>query len=289
MMTGILFRYGVIFFAVLTATGMSYAQNVTAVLSSGLAPYQEAYQGFRETFEGEVTLRDLDTGLQLGANTEWVVAFGGKAALLPYPSHVKVVYCLAPGIQLDREAFKVLMLPNAKEVVDRLKVVQPDLRRLTILWVSQVQAEYIRALAAASDVADVEVVSERIESVDDLPESLRKALREGSNGLWLPPDPALINERSFAVLKSFSWANDIPLYVPTTGLLREGAVASVSCDFQDIGRTIGTVMQQLQNQISQPAVIYPSRVVLQVNTEAAAQVGLEIDRNDLIQKGAVVP
>lgn len=288
-MMGILFRCRILFFAVFTATGVSYAQNVTAVLSSDLAPYQEAYRGFRDIFDGEVALRDLDNGLLLDANTEWVVAFGGKAALLSYPSHVKVVYCLAPGIQLDRESFKVLMLPSAKEVIERLKIVQPALRRLTILWVSQVQADYIRALASAGDVADVEVVSERIESIDDLPGSLRKALREGANGLWLPPDPALINERSFAVLKSFSWANDIPLYVPTTGLLREGAVASVSCDFQDIGRTVGAVMQQLQNQISQPAVIYPNRVVLQVNTEAAAQVGLEMDRNALIQKGAVVP
>jgi len=68
--------------------------QVTAVLSSDLGPYGEAYAGFVEAFGQPVTQINLKNDrLQLSADTRVVVAFGGKAALLDYPEDVTLIYC----------------------------------------------------------------------------------------------------------------------------------------------------------------------------------------------------
>jgi ABC-type uncharacterized transport system substrate-binding protein len=116
---------------------------------------------------------------------------------------------------------------------------------------------------------------------DDLPDGLRTVLRQGVDGVWLPPDPVLINARSFSIFREFSRSNDVPLYVPTSSLLNRGAVASVSCGFDEIGRTAGRLAHLALSGGISGGVVYPERVVFRVNGEAARDAGLELGRDSL--------
>ncbi|MDP6040941.1 MAG: ABC transporter substrate binding protein [Candidatus Latescibacteria bacterium] len=265
---------------------------MTVVLSSDLGPYVEAYKGFQDAFGAPVRQINLKTDIFDPSNiSDVVVAFGGKAALETYPDDTVVIYCLAPGVQLKvegQQTVKIPMLPSAADVLNRLKILQPNLRRLATIWASDAQADYLQELAIFAKQVDIVLISERISDSDDLPGRLRKVLQEGVDGVWLPPDPALINARSFSVFREFSWSNNVPLYVPTAGLVDKGAVAAVSSGFWDIGRTAGEVAKRALQDNLNASVIYPLKVELRVNLDAADQAGLELNQEDLIEKGAVL-
>lgn len=273
----------------------SVAQELTVVLSSELSPYVEAYDGFREAWGRAVHRVDLVDGQvpQLPAETRIVVTFGGQAALASYPSDVVVIYCLSPGVTLKHRArqsraVKIAMTPSATEVIKGLKSVQPSLKRLGVFWVSDAQESFLQLLDVAAQQWGVRIVDKRIGGIGDLPDGLRKALRDGIDGVWLPPDPALINARSFGIFRTFSYDNDVPLYVPSGGLLDKGAVASVSCNFGDVGRAASMVAQKILIGDQVPVVVYPEQVTFLVNAKAALETGLSIDLDALKRNGVEV-
>lgn len=265
------------------------------VLSSELSPYVEAYEGFQQAWNRPVHRIDLGDKdrVDLPSETRIVVTFGGRAALLSYPSDVTVIYCLAPGVMLKsrtgkNQAVKIAMIPSATEMMKRIKVVQPTLRRLGVFWVSDAQESFLQLLHLAGQQWGVQVVSKRVGGLSDLPDGLREMLRNGIEALWLPPDPGLISARSFGVFREFSYANDVPLYVPSSGLLEKGAVASLSCDFENVGRAAGDVAQRVMFGDQMPVVVYPERITFWVNARAISETHLEIDLDALERNGGEV-
>lgn len=268
----------------------SGAQELSVILSSDLSPYVEAFDGVRKAWGRPIYRIDLrdDQVPSLPPETRVVVTIGGKAALASYPSDVVVIYCLAPGITLKDKAIKVAMTPSATEIIKRLKVIQPTLRRLGVFWVSDAQESFLQVLHVAAQQWGIQLITKRVGGISDLPNGLRSVLREGVDGLWLPPDPALINARSFGIFREFSYANDVPLYVPSSGLLEKGAIASVSCDFVDVGYAAGEIAHQVLLGDQLPVVVYPERVTFWVNLKAALETNLSVDLDVLNRNGGEV-
>lgn len=273
----------------------STAQEVAVVMSSNLSPYVEAYTHFRTVYGRPIHQLDLidNQVAHIPQGTRVVVTFGGQAALASYPPDVVVIYCLAPGVTLKNRAqknraVKIAMTPSATETIKRCKIVQPSLRRLGIFWVSDAQESFLQLLHVAAQQWGVEVVLRRIGGVSDLPHGLRDILREGVDGLWLPPDPALINPRSLSIFREFSYANDVPFYVPSKGLLEKGATASISCGFGDVGRTVGEVTHKVLMGDVLPVIVYPDQVIFGVNLKAAQETGLAVDLDAIERNGGEV-
>jgi hypothetical protein len=273
----------------------AYAQEVVAVLSSELRPYLEAYEGFEEKMGRPVPSVNLNAGRpEIGRNTRVVVAFGSKAVIEDYPEHVALVYCMAPGAEIetsDRQMpiVAVHMLPEPQIVVARLKFIQPALKRLAVLWILGAMDGYVEQLRQAAAKIGVELLVEHLDSAADLPNRLRALAGAGVDALWVPPDPLLINAQNFAVLKDFSWANDAPLYVPTAGLVESGGVASVGTSFRQIGQTAAAVTLRVLQGQNVAAAVYPKRAETTLNTAAAARTGLNISAQILQEMDRVLP
>ena len=271
------------------------AQEIVAVLSSELRPYLEAYQGFEEELGRPVPSVNLNAGRpEIGRNTRVVVAFGSKAAIEDYPGHVVLVYCMAPGAKLDPAerqgaVVAVHMLPRPQLVVSKLKQIQPGLKRLAALWILDTMDDYIEQLQRVAADMDIELLNEHLDSGDELPNSLRTLAGVGVDALWVPPDPLLINAQNFAVLKDFSWANDVPLYAPTAGLVETGAVASVGTSFRQIGQVAAALVLQVLEGQTVAGDFYPDRTETTLNETAAARAGLEISPEILQAMDKVVP
>lgn len=272
-----------------------WAQEVVAVLSSDLAPYREAYQGFEAALGRPASLIDLQAGHpRIGRDTHVVVAFGSKAAMEEYPRHAALVYCMAPGTVLDPgqrqgPTVKISMLPPAGKVVSVLKEIQAPLKHLAVLWVVDTMADYAAQLQQAGSQLQIGIEAEQLHSVDELPERLRRLIGEGVEALWLPPDPLLISAGSFAVLREFSRANKIPLYAPTAGFAEEGAIAAVGTSFAQNGRTAAAAVLEILAGREVPAEIYPDECEITLNLGAAAEVGLHFSQEVRQRAHKVVP
>lgn len=278
----------------LVLSGIAFAQEVVAVLSSELGPYREAFEGLQEALGHSVPSIPLTEGPpRISLETRVVVAFGGKAAQWSYPDRIVLIYGMAPGTTLglrDRKGFSigVNILPRAATILTRLKEMQPNLKRLAVLWSSKSIEEYLREIQKASESIGVEILSERLNSPGELPDRLR-GLFGKINAFWLLPDPPLVNSQTLSILKEYSWSNDIPFYAPTAGFVQQGATASISSSFREIGRAAGMAARKaLEGDLTQ-GTVYPEREEVTVSRKAAEAAGFQIPREALEKADKVLP
>jgi len=279
--------------ATLTAPVMAVAEPtlpVVAVLSSQTGPYREALAGLESELGAPIRSFILTEGApKIPRATRVVIAFGSRAALRDYPDREALVYAMAPGTAVEGgDVIEICMEPDAAVLLANLKRVQPALKRLGVLWQAPKMERYIGRLRAAAAPLDVAIQSRQIADSSDMPDRLRDIYRT-VDALWLPPDPLLLNANSLAILMEFSRSNHIPLFVPTSGLVAQGAIASVGPSFREMGRAAGiAVRKALENQ-PQENIIYLADVEVVINESAAAQIGLKISKEMLRTTDKVLP
>ena len=262
--------------------------TVAAVLSSELGPYREALGGLQEALGGPVPVFVLTQGPPaLPPETKVVVAFGTKAALRAYPARVALVYVLAPGTVIP-DAVAVRMEPDAPALRAGLRRLYPGLKRLGVLWTSPRYEADVEELTEAAEPLGITIEGASPEDGDDVPARLRR-LYGRVDAIWLPPDPALVNAENLPVLVSFSQDNRIPLFVPTAGLVEQGATASVGASFRELGRLAAAAARAVLQGGAPGGEVQPVNLDIAVNQPAAAKVGLKVPEDTLRAAAKVLP
>jgi hypothetical protein len=267
---------------------------VVAVLSSNSGPYQQAFQGFQQAFGSAIPSYTLSEGKPtIPSRARVIVAFGGKAALAHYPMHGTLIYCLAPGTKIgpeehDGPLVKVHTSPAVLLTVQKFKELQPALKRLAVLWAGESIKDYFEHKKDVAGRLGVDLVSDRVTDPDELPNHLR-TLKGTVDAIWLPPDAAMVTPKNFATIKEFSLANGIPFYVPSEGLVEQGATASLSASFGEIGALAARMAHQAQDGPPNVDNVFPEKSHLAVNLTAARACNLKISPDILKQADKVVP
>lgn len=278
----------------LVIPGIVFAQEVEAILSSELGPYREAFDGFLDGFGGRVSPLILSKEtIKISPGARVVVTFGAKAALSKYPDQATLVYCMAPGIRFGSEdrpgsSVEVQMLPQARLVLEKMREIQPNLKRLAVFWSSKSMEGYVEGLRRAAAAGPMEILSEKLNGPNDLPEELRNVYGK-VDAIWLLPDPPLVNAESLSVLKEFSWSNHIPFYAPTGGFVEQGATVSISSSFREIGRAAGAAARRALSGRPDSETIYPEKVEITVSMKAAGNSGLQISPQVLKKVDRILP
>lgn len=244
-----------------------------AVLSSDSVHYRQALDGFTEAWGSTVTV--VPAG-QLPPPQAWAfVAIGSKAAARRWPRDAVVVSCLAPSASAGDVAAltRVSLLPDPAILVSRLRALAPKLHVLRALWTSESSRDDTEALVAAGENQGLVVLSERIDPPSALPQRLR-GLGDPTDGLWLMPDPALVNEQSFSTVREYAAARKIPFFGPTEGLAERGASATVSVTFHEMGRAAALALRAKLAGRPGPETVRAARVIVTVNAPAARAAGL---------------
>lgn len=259
-----------------SVAGFVRTSEVVAVLSSDSYYYEEAFNGFREAFDRDVTVLYLNKGaLDIGKTTKIVVTFGGKAALQSYPEEIQVINCLA-SVSFERGRHMVIqMMPAPHLLLSKIKEIQPTIKRLAVFWMSDFMRDYVQRMEQASFAFDVKIISEKLVDAVELPDELRK-ISGKVDAIWLPSDPLLVTVRNFTMIKDFSWANGVPFYVPTIGLAEKGATGAVYVSYQEMGRLAALEARKVLSGESTGDEIFPEALEVTVNLTAAKKAGLEV-------------
>ena len=270
------------------------AQEVVAVLSSAPGPYQAALDSFLKDFGQPVAVYHLPQDKPVvGRRTRVVVAFGGAAALQPYPQSATLIACLAPGLS-ESSPHKgpfvfVAMKPPAALLLAQMKRLQPQLKRLAVLWNSAYTGSYLNELKSAAAAQGIEIVGVRIPDPDGVPNALRGLAPHWPDALWLAPDPGLITPTAFQTIKQFSWDNGIPFYAPTAGLAAAGAAAAIAPSAQQIGHQDAELSRQALSGTALPDVSFSENAELTINRESSAKAGLKLAPEILDKADKVLP
>jgi len=266
--------------AALFAGANAFAEDVVVVVSSELAPYQEALAGVQEALGKSFQVVDLSKTDNV-PSARVVITIGGRATLRPYPSDTNVIYCVALGVVLKPghrkgRRIKISLSPAPLAMLQTLKRLQPDLKRLGVLWNSDSYDGYIAQAKLDAEKVGLTLESRRLDSPEDLPEALR-AVRSRVDALWVPPDPLLLTEQSFAGMSDFSVSNRIPLYVSIDNLADKGATAAIATGFRDMGHKAGDIARSvLSGDSSIGDNAYIDRIIITINESYASKTGLTL-------------
>ncbi len=270
--------------------GGAPAGPIVAVLSSDAGPYREALAGLEQEWGGPIPSFIMSEGdPNIPESARVVVAFGAKAAFFAESGHRTLIYALTLGTEVSAPAaVKICMEPEPAALLADLKTIDPWLKNLGILWLSPSAGLYADELREASVPYGVTIHDIQIEDIDEIPAHLR-GLYGKIDALWISPDPTLLNANILPVFLSFSRANAIPLFVPTAGLLGQGAAASVAPSFREMGRSAGVAARAALQGQPQESRLYPSRIEIVINKKAAADAGLEVPEDALLKATKVLP
>jgi ABC transporter substrate binding protein len=266
--------------------------RVVAVLSSKSGPYQQAFEGFQQSFGPSVSYNLAEDEPKIPAGTRIIIAIGGKAAHYPYPSGHLLIYCLTPGVKLAADQYdgKLLIIhtvPSVPLTIAKFKELQPSLKTLAVLWAGDSIQDVIDQKKDIAARFGVELISARLRRREDLPDHLR-ALNGKIDALWLPPDAAMVTPANFATIKEFSLANGIPFYVPSEALVEQGATASISASFQEIGALTAAMTRQALAGTLKTDHVFPDKIHFSVNLTAAKACHLQIPDDVLKQADKVI-
>lgn len=274
---------------VLLAGGSAAAtEPVVAVLGSETGPYREALAGLQEGLAAPAQIFILSKEEpRIAPATRVVVAFGSKAALETYPRNTAVIYALGSAAK-SPGATEIGMMPEPAELLAGLGKVQPGLKRLGVLWRCANFADYAEQLRRAGGAAGIAVERAPLRDASDIPDRLR-GLQGRVEAIWLPPDPLLLSADTLPVFVEFAYASRIALFVPTAGLVEQGAVAFVGPTFRDMGRAAAAAASKVLAGAAPAARVYPDRAEIVINRTAAARIGLKVPEETLRQARQVLP
>lgn len=264
--------------------------QVAAVLSSEGGAYLEAFSAFQAEYGSEVPHFDFSRGkAPIPPGTGTVVTFGIRAMAQQYPRDVNIVSCLAPGYFLTQEGrtgstVRISMLPAFQRVLATIKRIQPQVKRLRVFWMAENYGVFREQFLSAGAEAGVNITTAKASGIDELPALLRDARNE-IDAFFLPPDPLLISPESLMIFREFSWSNGIPMYASTKGITKEGASASIGISFAESGASAARVVKGLHAGVPQPAVFFPEKVEITLNSTAARKCGLQFPP-DLVRDAA---
>lgn len=257
----------------LAAAGPARSETPTAVLSSESEHYRLALAGFTEAWGSTVPVVSEKGPLPPEA---WAfAAIGGRAAARRWPKDAVVVACLAPAVPESDgdEVTRVSLMPDPEVLIDRLRALAPKLKVLRAFWSSESSRGDTERLIAAGAKHGLIILSERILPAGGLPERLR-GFKEKADGLWLMPDPALVNAENFFILREYAAAEKVPFFAPTEGLVERGATATIAVSFGDMGRAAARSLRGRLAGRAEPEVVYVSSVTVTVGAAAARAAGL---------------
>lgn len=188
---------------------------------------------------------------------------------------------VSPAGNEARELSMLCLAPDPLLLMQRLKTLQPGVKRVHVAYSGRYSAWLMRFAQDAAKQLGLELHGQE---VNDLRAALRYyqdffAQASTGDSLWLPQDPLTVDEASvLPLVLQESWNHNLTLFSSNIAHVRRGALFSLFPNNFEFGRSLGRMVLSRLNQ-NQPFVrgAIPLRdVVAALNTRTASHLGLDL-------------
>ncbi len=179
----------------------------------------------------------------------------------------------APGGNLSG----VSDLTPVKEQIDLLKKLLPDAHKVSILYCSgednsRIQAETAKSAAEAAGLStDIKTAS----TENDI-KAVVQSVVGACDAIYIPTDNLFSSNMS--AVKEITDPADIPVIVGEGGMVENGGLASVTIDYNELGRLAGNMAAQVIEgaDISSMPVGYTNNKKLIINDDEVSKLGITV-------------
>lgn len=173
-------------------------------------------------------------------------------------------------------------LPVIADQISVIKDIQPDCKKIAILYTSseansKVQAE--QASAAAKKLG-MEVVVQTSSSSNDIPQVISSVAGD-VDAIYLPADNAFAS--AMATVNSKAVEYQVPVYAGVEAMIQEGAIATTAIDYYELGKQTAAQAVRILNgeAASEIPVETQKEFALVVNKTFAESVGITVPQTVL--------
>ena len=266
-------------------------QNVLAVQSVSVAPYEEAVKGFEHVYGTEVkrlfisgrkekdvlkTIREI--------RPDMVLALGRDALLMARRiTTIPVVYCMVLNPQSilagEKNISGVSMNLTPEKQLSELLTVLPSTPDIGLLYDPDQTGVFVQGLRDAAAKMDVKLTATAVRSSRDVPPLLNTM--KGKVGVfWMLPDITVITPETVEAILLFSLENNLPIITFSEKYLELGAMLSIGIEPFDIGSQAGEMAQKIfsGNDVKDVQHVDARKALISINYKIAGKLGITIDQ-----------
>ena len=277
----------------------SEAADVVVMKSADIKPYNEAIEGFRSSFDDDVTeivISGADPNKILrevhGSGAAAVFAVGMDAFnFAKSVRDIPVIYAMVPGAQFLNPGTKPLSgvcmyIPPDRYIGAMLDVFQGT-KRIGVIYDPRKSEAYIREALQSTQDRGVELVLRKASKPAEIP-ALIDSMKDSIDVFWMIPDTTVINPETVNYLFLFSFRNKVPVFTFSRKYVEMGSAAGLYTSPFDMGVQAGEIARRLISEKNPKAIRTDARkTVLVINGKITKKLGIRI-RDDISKRAAYV-
>jgi putative ABC transport system substrate-binding protein len=282
---------GIFFCQISTAV----AQEAFVVKSDNLQPYNEAFEGIKETFKAdvkEIILTEADDSKIIekisSAGPRLIFAIGQNAlSRIRVIKDIPIVYAMVSNpralLSGEKNITGVSMNVSAGQQLNALLEILPGAKRIGIVYDPQKTGHLFEEARRAALFREVTLISREVSSPREAPSAIDD-LKGEIDAFWMLPDTTVLTQESVKYLFLFSFENNIPVLSFSKKYIKMGSLISLNIDAVNIGRQAGKMANQILAGKDMGNIIKtaPIKSVMTVNPWVAGR--FENINSKLIQK-----
>jgi ABC-type uncharacterized transport system substrate-binding protein len=260
--------------------------KVAVVMSRSIPPYKKALEGFKKSFDSEITIFEVRTKKDaaktakaiLASQPDLVLAIGSSALNLAskHITKIPVVFTMvySPPKLPSNIAGVSMMLP-AKTHLEGLKLVAPEVKSVGLVYNPKNSGKRIEEFKTAAKSQGMKVVALAASSQKEAFSSIR-LLAGRVDSLWMPMDKDVV--ANFNLMLSLSVKEKIPLATFSYRYVEMGALLALSPKFDFLGRQAGEVASKIfaGTSPSSLGVVSPKSHYYSYNTKTGLKIELGV-------------
>lgn len=271
--------------------GFAEASNdVLAIQSFGVKPYEDALEGFENTCNCSVRkivvsesnesaiLRRIDR-----KNPDLLLTIGIDAlSSIKNIKDIPIIYLMIPNphsiLSGEKNITGISMnIPPGKQL-EIFRKALPDIKKIGILLDPNNSGFFIKKAQNEAGKMNFELIVREIDSSKKAPSALI-SMKEEIDAIWMLPDITVFSsEETIEFLFIFAFENKIPVFTFSKKFLELGALISLSIDPFDLGKQCGELANEVikGKKISNFSVVEARKVIITINSKMAKKLGITI-------------
>jgi len=275
-------------------------QKIVAVQSIGVAPYEQAVEGFKSVCGAEIEriviseLEGADAAAEIsGIKPDMVLAIGMEAlSKVKAIKDIPIVYLMVLNprslLSGEKNIAGVSMKISADKQLHILRDALPEVKRTGLLYDPKQTGAFTKEAQNAAGRIGIKVVATEVHSSMEVPSSL-DAMGGVIDMFWMLPDLTVITPETVEHFLVFSLENKIPILTFSEKYVEMGALLSIGIDAFDIGYQAGEMANAILSgrPVRSIKPVDARREVISINLKVARKLGIKIDEK-IVGKARVV-
>lgn len=282
----------------------SAVSDVVVVLSNDSSSYQEVVEGLKSAWTQSaisapafkvVPLQGavINPEILTGKSVEAIIAVGVQAAqaVLGINVHRPVLVTLIPKSSFDKlrqnknnspEISAIYLDQPLDRQVALFGITLPTRKRLGVVIGPESQ-DKLKPLQTAARNQKIQLVTEKIDSADELLPAIQRVLSD-ADALLALPDPLVFNKNNAQSILLTSYRYQEPVIGYSQSYVKAGALYAVYSMPVQIGQQAGELIQRLlaSKFSTLPSPQYPKYFSVSVNAQVARSLGIQMEDEEVL-------